>query len=276
MSAADLPPELLQQIIGTHLSDHLPSLKACSLVSWNWRYSTLPTLFSKISVTFAHGGLGRQLSSALVNQVAPFLSKWLRYISIDCFSPYGGVEDLNQVVIALLPRFPHISRLTILNTVDRGGEPAFVRALARARTSFSNITYFTLYRPGWPFYVEVLEAFTQLRILHLIGINIQYTRLETSDGDPPQMDVYAPHLQELGLQLATECFVDLVHWFHERKKIDLSEMKILKISMSDGDEEIYCLVDRLFALCGKHLETLDVEFYCEFKTPRLESLEKED
>ena len=266
MSVAALPPEILQQIIGIHLSDHLISLKACSLVSWSWRYSTLPTLFSRISVAFAHGGLGRQLSSALANEVASFLSRRLRYISIDCFSPCGGVEDLDQVVIDLLPCFTQLSRLTILNSIDRGGEPAFMRALAQARTSFSNITYFTLYRPGWPFYVEVLEAFTQLRVLHLIGINIQYTRLKTSDGGP-QMDVYAPHLQELGLQLATECFVDLVHWFQEMKRIDLSKMKILKISMSDSNEEIRYLVDRLFALCGKHLEILDIEFYCKFETP---------
>ena len=266
MAIADLPFELLQQIIETHFANHLPSLKACSLVSWSWRLATLPTLFSKISITFAHGGLGRQLSSALAQEVPPFLSKSLRYILIDCFSTYGGAEDLDKVVIDLLPRFPHLCRLSILNSVDRGGEPDFVRVLAKERTSFSNITYFTLHRPGWPFYLETLEAFTQLRVLHLIGINIQYKRPETSDGDIPEMAASAPRLQELGLQLAAECFVDLVQWFLEGKKIDLTEMKVLRISMSDGNGEVRCLVDRLVPICGKHLETLDAEFYCEFKS----------
>ena len=79
--------------------------------------------------------------------------------------------------------------------------------------------------------------------------------------DPSDTDAPIPVLEELALQLSPSPFDTFVKWACRTKMLDFSQLKTLKISMSDGEAEKQCFLTQLVPLVGKKLETLDADLY---------------
>ena len=262
----DLPTEVLQQIVENHLAGGPTKwLKYCSLVCWQWRHVTLPVLMSKVVLTSVwtdHPPGGRLATAQDVQQFAPFLSQYVRHIVVSTASQQlrddldlHEANDLFFAMLDVIPDFARLSRMTL------SGD-AILKILGSGGTRLPNIYHFTVYRTGTTLPTKAIGTFTNLRILHLIGVSFNLNDVSAEwNRDPSELNLPIPVIEELALQLAVNPFVTFVKWACRTKMLDFSQLKILKISMSDSEAERQCFVDELVPLVEKKVETLDADIY---------------
>ena len=253
---ADLPAELLQQIIERHLAGDSRSLKSCSLVCWQWRHITLPVLMSKVAMTS-----GGQLTADDLHDAIPFLSQYLRHLIVSApFHLLRGDEDANEAnghgllyaILAVAPQFTHLSRISL--TGD-----AMFKLLSSTQADLSNICHFTVYRPDRTLPIKTITAFTHLRVLHLIGISLDLSEAAIEwSRNPCETNASVPVLEELALQLSPKMFDIFVQWACRTKMLDFSQLKTIKLSTADGEAETDC---QLAPLVGTNVQTLEFDFY---------------
>ena len=263
--SADLPTEVLQQIIENHLAGG-PTiwLKSCSLVCWQWRRVTLPVLMAKVvltSIPTGHRIHGCHVSAKDVRQFAPFLSQYVRHIAVSTvilqFKNELDLHEANDLFHALLDVIPDFARLSKMTLTG----DAMLEILANG-ARLPSISHFTGYRLGTGFPIKVIGAFTNLRVLHLIGMSFDLHDVAAEwNRDPSNINTPIPVLEELALQLSPGPFDIFVRWACRTKMLDFSQLKTLKISMSDGEAEKHCFLTHLAPLVGRKLETLDADLY---------------
>ena len=231
---ADLPPEILQQIIKYNLSGDLQSLRSCSLVCWRWRHATLPTLMAKVVVRYR-----RQVSADDVLDSVPFLARYMRHLVVSTASctlkSLLETTEANSLFCALIVALPYFTRVSRMTLTD---DAMFSVLTIHPQAKLSNISHFTVYRAGEDLPIRIIRAFPHLRVLHFIGVSLDFHDIiDDLTSDPTGTQTPIPIIEELALQLAPGPFEIFMKWASHTKTLDFSQLKTLKISISDGERE---------------------------------------
>jgi len=218
-------------------------------------------------VVMAHGQtsnpVGHQVFTAKdIHESVPFLSRYLRHLVVSTSAYLLRSEDANRasfdaVFYALITSIPHFTRLSRISLTG----DAMFKLLSSTQVDLSNISHFTVYRPGRILQIKTIRAFTHLRVLHLIGISLDPNEAAIAWSRDPSDTNPIPVLEELALQLAPIPFDIFVNWVCRTETLDFSQLKTLKISTGDGEAERKCFLNHLAPLVGTNLQTLDLDFY---------------
>jgi len=213
---------------------------------------------SKVAV-----GQRPQVTADDVQTFAQFLSRYMRHLIVRTSSYFlksqVEAQEANRLLNALLaaiPSFIQISRMTLT------GDAMFTVFSSHPEIKLPNISHFTVYRAGEVFPIKTIYTFTNLRVLHFIGVSLDFNDTSAdSNCDPSEIEAPIPLLEELALQLAGGPFAIFMEWVGRRKALDLSHLKTLKISISDSEPEKRWFTKQLVPLVGTSLKTLDIHFY---------------